>query len=271
LLCTDLLATHTFVQRRPTLHWYPLRNIGRYNIEFYNIEVYNIEFYTIDITHHLGLDVQARATPSEMSQSPLARRSDSTSVYTLPLNERKQSCTPGLLTTTGMLYEGTFAEWLPVTGSRCHLQTPRKLCEAGENLNCDDDDETCSCKQYDLNLKRKWISEMHHKISPYLLDRVPDSAWQSENALFTALNKVSSPFRIMDLPPELRDLVWNEVRPSWRAELSGVKFIVSPSNCPELLQVSRAVTREVSALMAFDIKFHGYRESMRQSSFIVLQ
>jgi hypothetical protein len=112
---------------------------------------------------------------------------------------------------------------------------------------------------------------MQHKISPYLLDRVPDSAWQSENALFTALNKVSSPFRIMDLPPELRELVWTEVRPSWRAELSGVNFTVSPSNCPELLQVSRAVTREVSALMTLEITFHGYRESMRHSFFVAFQ
>jgi hypothetical protein len=80
-------------------------------------------------------------------------------------------------------------------------------------------------------------------ISPLVLERISLADFQSKARLLRALKSASSAFRIMDLPPELRQLVWAFANNSWNMDMF---YFEGWFHFPRLLRVSGEICREAS-------------------------
>jgi hypothetical protein len=113
------------------------------------------------------------------------------------------------------------------------------------------------CRQQIDEVHIKWVAEMKLYISPFLLRRVPSSAFESPGNLFDTLEQVSRPFQVMDLPAELRIFVWSYTCLSWSLVLVNSDRAYEPGG-PALLRVSRTICKEASPLIVFELKINEY-------------
>lgn len=167
-------------------------------------------------------------------------------------------CAPGRMTELGILYEGTFNEWMARVRSSCklrqlmHVYEPSRTYECGAVCTCRSEVDTASTPTLE-----EWKAEMRLLISPWILDRILEPGIASDHSgsgtarspkeFFNILKRVSGHFRIMDLPPELRRLVWSYTTGFWAINLSLGDTPLY--DAPPLLRVSQDVCREVSPLM----------------------
>jgi hypothetical protein len=155
----------------------------------------------------------------------------------------------GDLTKAAMLYEGAFEEWWS------HL---RAMWRIRQNYSAEIEFDSSGYGHVGFGTTMS-LPELCRSVSPVLLRRVPASELQSAETLLPALKVGSRPFRLMDLPMEIRlsiygyiplylDLaVWTN---GWR-----------PSRIPSLLVCSRQVRKEALPLA-------GIQVSIRSSSAI---
>jgi hypothetical protein len=96
-----------------------------------------------------------------------------------------------------MLYEGSFKEWLAHWEVACRIRTNNTLDYRHEGWFIDHDAFT--------------IKEICDSVSPYLLRRIPAAQLASAKTLYTTLETASQPFRLMDLPADIRLYIYRYV------------------------------------------------------------
>lgn len=122
------------------------------------------------------------------------------------------------LTTSGLLYEGNFDEWLPRMSAILSQQhgcaiNPRN----GQPLSVSGT----------RNRKEK-ADTIWGQTSPYVKVRVPEASRGQPNTLLGALREIARPFRFSDLPPEIRNRIYLFVMPSHA--FTGVKLSMKPED-----------------------------------------
>jgi hypothetical protein len=136
------------------------------------------------------------------------------------------------LTTTHMLYEGSFKEWFAHWEITCRVRTNNTVDLRGLRWFFDRDVIT--------------MKEIRDSISPYLLGRIPAAQLETKGNLYHNLKTASQPFRLMDLPVEVRLYIYRYVR---------LDLVVSPwsgkiGKIPPLLACCRQVRQEALPLVS---------------------
>jgi hypothetical protein len=149
----------------------------------------------------------------------------------------------GSLTKASMLYEGSFEEWWS------HLQAIWRI--QLRDMQWDDPPQS--------NLQRHWhtgptsLAEIYHSVCPNLLRRVPSAAFQSVATLIAALEIASQPFRLMDLPTEIRLRIFEYSSLDLRFWVNnGCEW--SHSQLPALTACSRHLRQEVLPLIGMKLE-----------------
>ncbi|KJX96231.1 hypothetical protein TI39_contig693g00002 [Zymoseptoria brevis] len=152
---------------------------------------------------------------------------------------------PGDLTASGLLYEGSdFHSWAEST---CALLRVRELMPAGFTFD--------ALMALNWSLVRTKLPKQGEatkvilgRISPNVLQRTAVSLRLNTRELFRALQEASKPFRLMDLPPELRNRVYqaalDDASPDQEVCITGSQR----SKTLPLLQVSRGIRAETRPL-----------------------
>ncbi|KAK5740230.1 hypothetical protein LTR17_004731 [Elasticomyces elasticus] len=104
---------------------------------------------------------------------------------------------PGRLTRSGMLYEGNRVEW----EDRIFNQIEMTKAGSGEEFRL----PACNPKQLErLGLRDPMADSICKQVSPAMLKRVPERDREHRERLLGRLKALARPFRLNDLPPELR-------------------------------------------------------------------
>jgi len=101
------------------------------------------------------------------------------------------------LTTSGLLYEGNFDEWLPRMSAALAQYGQYQVRSSHTKalyVRCD----------WDVDIIRHGATIIWCHASPYVRLRVPDKDRMNPTTLIRALRELARPFRMMDLPPEIR-------------------------------------------------------------------
>lgn len=110
----------------------------------------------------------------------------------------------GDLTTSGLLYEGNFDEWLPrMRAILAHQHKCNIVCYNGKSPRVFGSG----------NLKEK-ADTIWGQASRHVRVRVPESTRDKPDNLIRALSIVARPFRFSDLPPEIRSRIYSFLMPS---------------------------------------------------------
>jgi hypothetical protein len=80
----------------------------------------------------------------EKSWCPLFRSTEA--AWDISLEFRMQICKPGDMTAGGILYEGTYEEWLPRINSSCKIQRLLQFSELTQTWSYIHYDTNCECK-----------------------------------------------------------------------------------------------------------------------------
>jgi hypothetical protein len=117
-----------------------------------------------------------------------------------------------------------------------------------------------------------WAKEIQWHISPFLLGRLCSSAFESPECLQKALKPIAGVFRIMDLPIELRQLVWSYDLPSWEWMVfpyaSADDANLDRFDGSALLQVSKDIRKEVASFSELGLTMNGYGDEEELQSYI---
>jgi hypothetical protein len=153
---------------------------------------------------------------------------------------------PGDLTKASMLYEGAFDEWWS------HLQAVWRV--------RNNHSRRYLWLELDLlsfRFSPREFPETYTSVNPNLTRRVPDAAFQSVATLIPALKIASQPFRLMDLPTEVRLRVFEYVPLDLHCEVdNGHEF--SRSDVPALIACSRQVRRETLPLVGMTLEITSF-------------
>lgn len=112
-----------------------------------------------------------------------------------------------------MLYEANYAEWIEKVATMLLSISYSKLSFT--------EDETQSGSVQEFQLLQRYVR-------PEILQRVPDDSKTDPDRLMAALKKVANPFRLMDLPSEVRVLIFSKVL----RQSSNVFLLSTPKTYP---------------------------------------
>ncbi|KAK5721623.1 hypothetical protein LTR15_006212 [Elasticomyces elasticus] len=151
--------------------------------------------------------------------------------------------TPGLLTRSGMLYEGNYTSWAKRMEAILEMHDIEAYTNEKGNLCIFNGDLTTA----ELPKTTTLITNL---ISKGILGRISDSRKDDPEALAHSLRALAKPFRLNDLPPELRGRIYSIWFKSARRHTYTFfksKSISSPKP-PSMLLVSRATRLEALPL-----------------------
>lgn len=149
-----------------------------------------------------------------------------------------------LLTTSGLLYEENFNEWQQRVSAAFVLKGRPEL--AYPSIARIPSPSGRVVYHYDEFLDNECVTD---KVSPALLDRVRYRCGLSVGELYAELEKLCTPFRLMDVSEEVRARMFKQVIKEWKR--SGFRsknetWAVEPPNwVPALLSVSSQLRQEV--------------------------
>jgi hypothetical protein len=95
------------------------------------------------------------------------------------------------------------------------------------------------------------MTEIYHSVSPHLLRRVPGTAFQSVATLLPALKMASQPFRLMDLPPEIRLSIYRYL--PLKLCFAVYEHHWTPGSIPALLTSCKQIRKEALPLASLAI------------------
>lgn len=111
---------------------------------------------------------------------------------------------PSDLTTSGLLYEGNFDDWLPRMSAILSQQHGCTITLSGAQP---------LLVSGNTNRKAK-ADTILAQASPYIITRIPTKSRKDPTKLIRALRETACPFGFMDLPPEIRSQIYSFVIPS---------------------------------------------------------
>ncbi|KAK5686328.1 hypothetical protein LTS10_002445 [Elasticomyces elasticus] len=108
-----------------------------------------------------------------------------------------EQATTGRLSRSGLLYEGNFSKWQEET--MCAVEVYKQLSPPTYSYQPHHDSQATRTRIFELILDR---------VSPALAQRVSVGKFDGPEALLRSLEAIAKPFRLNDLPAELRDPVY---------------------------------------------------------------
>lgn len=168
--------------------------------------------------------------------------------------DSKVTSADGMLTTSGLLYEGTFTQWLARVDAALILhRLHRHISSKAEHVSAGD-----------LGPRRLQAERLiRSMVSPHLLHRLTDFDYTPAE-LFRILKMLAQPFRrLLDLPPELRETIFADVfsgvgtvtifpRPGGDDAMSSIdRGLIAP----KLLQVSQHIRKEAAPIFYKTTRF----------------
>ncbi|KAK4499572.1 hypothetical protein PRZ48_010089 [Zasmidium cellare] len=162
---------------------------------------------------------------------------------------RRRAAQPeGILTTSGLLYEGNFTEWQRRISAGFVFKGKPELAYPSIEYT----DPSTGRPVYN-NEHIVWdIESPISQVSPALLSRIQSPEDLSMGQLYARLEALCTPFRLMDLPVAVRKRIWKQIIEEGRRDALRSRnetWVIEASHrVPALMGVSRQLRQEVLPL-----------------------